>query len=135
MDDERVGAIGPGLLAYLGVGAEDTASDVAYVVGKLAGLRVFEDAEGRMSRSVEESGGEILLVSQFTLYGDVRRGRRPSFTAAAEPIMARKLYEEVAEGLRARGLTVATGRFQATMEVRATVAGPVTILIDSQKTF
>lgn len=135
MDGECVGAIAEGLLVYLGVGARDTAADVTYVVGKLAGLRVFEDDAGCMSRNTQEVGGEILLISQFTLFGDTRRGLRPSFTEAAEPTLARKLYEEVAEGLRARGLPVATGRFQTTMNVAAVVAGPVTILIDSEKTF
>ncbi len=132
---ERVGAVGPGLVAYLGVGARDTGADVAYIVGKIAGLRVFEDDDGRMSLSALDVGGEVLLISQFTLYGDMRRGRRPSFTDAAEPTLARALYEDVAQGLRAAGLTVATGRFQATMSVSAVVEGPVTILIDSEKTF
>jgi len=133
--DETVGAIGPGLLVYLGAGEDDGDGQVAYLVNKLAGLRVFEDDEGKMSRSVEDVGGEVLVVSQFTLYGDVRKGRRPSFTKAAAPEEAERLYEAVVAGLRARGLTVATGRFRAMMNVRADVWGPVTILIDSEKTF
>jgi D-tyrosyl-tRNA(Tyr) deacylase len=133
--EERVGAIGRGLLVYLGAGEGDGDPQVAYLVSKIAGLRIFEDDEGKMSRSVEDVGGEVLVVSQFTLYGDVRKGRRPSFTKAAPPDEAERLYQAVVEGLRARGLTVATGRFRAMMNVRADVWGPVTILVDSEKTF
>lgn len=135
VEGEEVGAIGNGLVVYLGAGREDTDRDVGYVAGKIAGLRVFEDDDGRMSRSVQDVGGEVLVISQFTLFGDVRRGRRPSFDAAAPPEEANALYERVVADLRERGLTVATGRFRAMMDVRATVAGPVTILIDSQKLF
>lgn len=132
---ERVGAIGEGLLVYLGAGREDTDADVDYMVGKLAGLRVFEDEEGKMSRSVHDVGGGVLVVSQFTLYGDVRKGRRPSFSHAAAPEDAERLYQAVVAGLCQRGLEVATGRFRAMMSVRADVWGPVTILVDSQKGF
>lgn len=132
---ERVGAIGEGLLVYLGAGEGDGSAQVDYLVSKIAGLRVFEDDEGKMSRSVEDIGGEVLIVSQFTLYGDVRKGRRPSFTKAAAPEEAERLYEAVVSGLRERGLRVATGRFRAMMNVRADVWGPVTILIDSEKIF
>ena len=135
VDGEEVGAIGPGLLVYLGAGEDDGDKDVAYVANKLAGLRVFEDDEGRMSRSVQDVGGEVLVISQFTLFGDVRRGRRPSFDGAAPPDEANALYEKLVADLRERGLTVATGRFRAMMDVHATVAGPVTILIDSTKLF
>ncbi|MEM1418470.1 MAG: D-aminoacyl-tRNA deacylase [Myxococcota bacterium] len=135
VEGDVVGAIGPGLLVYLGAGAGDEASDVATLVAKIAGLRVFEDEAGKMSRSVEDVGGGVLVVSQFTLYGDVRRGRRPSFTGAAAPELAERLYEEVVTRLRGRGLEVATGRFRTTMRVSAAVEGPVTILIDSRKTF
>ncbi|HJL04536.1 MAG TPA: D-aminoacyl-tRNA deacylase [Polyangiaceae bacterium LLY-WYZ-15_(1-7)] len=135
VDDVIVGRIDAGLLVYLGAGERDDAKDVDYMVGKLAGLRIFEDDAGKMSRSVEDVGGGVLVVSQFTLYGDVRRGRRPSFTAAAEPGRAEELYEQVVAGLRARGLEVATGRFRATMCVDAAVWGPVTILVDSEKSF
>ena len=135
VEQQQVGVIGPGLLVYLGAGEGDTDRDVAYVANKIAGLRVFEDERGRMSRSVQDVGGEVLVVSQFTLFGDVRRGRRPSFDAAAPPERANALYEQLVADLRERGLTVATGRFGAMMDVHATVAGPVTILIDSTKLF
>lgn len=132
---ERVGAIERGLLVYLGAGEGDGEREVATLVSKIAGLRVFEDEAGKMSLSVEDVGGEVLVVSQFTLYGDVRKGRRPSFTRAAPPEEAERLYEAVVAGLRERGLTVATGRFRAMMNVRADVWGPVTILIDSERAF
>ena len=135
MGSERVGAIGEGLLVYLGAGREDTDDDVAYLVAKLATLRIFEDDAGKMSRSVEDIGRAVLVVSQFTLYGDVRKGRRPSFSHAAAPEEAQQLYEAVVAGLRARGLEVATGRFRAMMNVRADVWGPVTLLVDSKKAF
>ena len=134
--EETVGAIeGLGLLVYLGAGEGDGPDDVAYVAQKLAGLRIFQDDAGKMSRSVEDLGGGVLVVSQFTLFGDVRKGRRPSFTKAAAPELARQLYEDLLAALRARGLEVASGRFAADMSVRADVAGPVTILIDSAKAF
>lgn len=133
--DERVGTIGPGLLVYLGAGRDDVDADGQYLAAKTAGLRIFEDEDGKMSRSVEDTGGAVLVVSQFTLYGDVRKGRRPSFSKAAEPVEAERLYEAFVEQLRARGLSVATGRFRAMMAVSAVVAGPVTILLDSQKLF
>ncbi len=133
--EERVGTIGRGLLVYLGAGEGDRDDQVAYLVSKIAGLRIFEDDQGKMSLSVEDVGGEVLVVSQFTLYGDVRKGRRPSFSKAAAPEEAERLYEAVVAGLRERGLTVATGRFRAMMNVRADVWGPVTILIDSEKAF
>lgn len=135
VDADVVGAIGRGLLVYLGAGQGDTEADVEAMAGKLAGLRIFPDDEGKMSRSVEDIGGEILVVSQFTLYGDVRKGRRPSFTDAAAPEEAERLYERVVACLRGRGLCVATGRFRATMDVRSRVDGPVTILIDSRRAF
>ncbi len=135
VDDEPVGAIGEGLLVYLGAGVRDTPADVVTLVNKIAGLRVFRDDGGKMSRSVEDIGGGVLVVSQFTLFGDVRKGRRPSFTKAADPARAEALYESVVAGLRARGLEVATGRFRAMMDVRSRGDGPVTILIDTEKTF
>jgi len=135
VDGETVGAIDLGLLVYLGAGREDTASDVASMAQKLAGLRIFEDEHGKMSRSVRDVGGSILLVSQFTLYGDMRRGLRPSFEGAALPEPALVLYEGVRDALIRGGLSVATGRFRADMMVTASVAGPVTILLDTQKTF
>lgn len=133
--EETVGRIGPGILVYLGAAAADTDRDVAYVAGKVAGLRIFEDADGKMNRSVEDTGGEVLIVSQFTLFGDVRKGRRPSFNGAAPPGEGERRYLQVVERLRARGLHVETGRFRAMMDVRATVAGPVTLLLDSTKAF
>ncbi len=135
VDDEVVGAIGPGLLVYLGAGTDDTAADVDAMTDKIAGLRVFRDDEEKMSRSLEDVRGGVLVVSQFTLFGDVRRGRRPSFTGAAEPARAEALYEAVVARLRARGLDVATGRFRAMMDVRSRGDGPVTILIDTRKSF
>lgn len=130
-----VGKIGAGLLVYLGVADSDGEADVAWMAGKVAGLRVMEDCDGKMNESVGDVGGEALVVSQFTLYGDVRKGMRPSFTRAAPPERARALYEAVAAALRARGLRVATGEFQAMMEVDAINWGPVTILLSSEKDF
>lgn len=135
VDHDVVGAIGRGLLVYLGAGEGDQASDVAYVAQKIRGLRVFVDDEGKMSRSVEDIGGAVLVVSQFTLYGDVRKGRRPSFTAAAQPELAEQLYEDVVAALRASGLHVQTGRFRASMSVRSDVDGPVTIQVDSHRLY
>lgn len=128
-------AIGPGLLVLLGVGEGDTAEDAEYVARKAAELRIFEDDEGRMNRSVEAVGGAVLLVSQFTLYGDCRKGRRPSFTDAMPPEAARGLVEEVSRRLRTRGLRVETGEFGALMEVALVNRGPVTLLLDSRRGF
>lgn len=127
--------IGRGLLVYLAVAAEDGAGDLAYMASKVAGLRVFADSEGRMERSVADVGGEVLVVSQFTLYGDVRRGRRPYFGRAADPAAAAAHYEAFIARLRQRGLRVASGRFQAHMQVDAVNDGPVTILLDSERRF
>ena len=133
--DELVGRIGRGLLVYLGAGNADADSDADWMAGKLAGLRIFADDAGKMARDVLEASGAVLVVSQFTLYGDVRKGRRPSFDDAAEPARARALYERVCAGLAQRGLSVQTGRFGAMMRVDGAVDGPVTILIDSEKKF
>jgi len=135
VEGQVVGRIGRGLLVYLGAAKGDHEADVEYMAHKLAGLRIFEDADGKMSRSVAEVGGGVLVISQFTLFGDVRRGRRPSFEEAAPPEEAVLRYEEVCARLRAQGLHVETGRFRARMVVRAAVDGPVTILIDSRKLF
>lgn len=135
VDGDSVGCIGRGLLVYLGAGKEDGDGDVAYMADKIAGLRVFEDGEGKMNRSVQDVGGAVLVISQFTLYGDMRKGRRPSFNGAAPPAEGERRYLQVVAALRERGLEVATGRFGAMMDVRASVAGPVTILIDSTKAF
>lgn len=130
-----VGQIGHGLLVYLGAGKHDGVAEVDWMVGKVAGLRVFGDEQGRMSRDVFDVGGELLVVPQFTLYGDVRNGRRPSFEAAAEPQVAEELYRAVCNRLAARGIRVETGRFRTMMDVHCVVDGPVTILVDSEKRF
>jgi len=135
VEGQTVGAIERGLLVYLGAGRDDGDAEVDTMANKLAGLRIFRDDEGKMSRSVEDVGGGVLVVSQFTLFGDVRKGRRPSFTGAAPPERAEALYEAVVQALRDRGLTVATGTFRAMMDVRCRVDGPVTILVDTEKTF
>ncbi len=132
---EVAGAIGPGLLVLLGVGAGDAVADAAYLAEKTAGLRIFEDEAAKMNRSLTEIGGEVLVISQFTLFGDVRRGRRPSFDQAAPPAEADALYQQYVEFLREGGLTVETGVFQAMMQVDLTNEGPVTILLDSKKLF
>jgi D-tyrosyl-tRNA(Tyr) deacylase len=132
---EIAGQIGLGLLVLLGVGRDDTEGDASYLAEKIAGLRVFEDDLGKMNRSLQEVGGAVLAVSQFTLYGDVRRGKRPSFDAAAAPEKARQLYEFFVERIRAAGLRCETGRFQETMTVELVNEGPVTILLDSGKAF
>jgi D-tyrosyl-tRNA(Tyr) deacylase len=129
------GEIGMGLLVLLGVGRDDSESDVNYMAEKIAGLRIFEDADGKMNRSVLDVGGSVLAVSQFTLYGDVRRGKRPSFDDAAPPEPARRLYELFVERVRAAGLRCETGRFQEMMQVELVNEGPVTILLDSGKQF
>jgi len=132
---ETTGEIGLGLLVLLGVGAGDTRAEADYLVEKTIGLRIFEDAGGKMNLAVSEVGGALLVVSQFTLYGDVRRGKRPSFDAAAPPEQARELYEYFVEKVRASGLRCETGRFQETMQVELVNEGPVTILLDSAKAF
>jgi D-aminoacyl-tRNA deacylase len=135
IDGQITGEIGRGLLVLLGVGAGDTRADADYLADKVIGLRIFEDAGGKMNLSVKEVGGAILAVSQFTLYGDVRRGKRPSFDAAAPPQPARELYEYFVEKIRSVGLRCETGRFQEMMQVELVNEGPVTILLDSGKAF
>jgi D-tyrosyl-tRNA(Tyr) deacylase len=130
-----VGGIGKGLLVYLGVGANDGQTEAAWMASKLEGLRIFEDEREKMNLSVRDVGGSLLVVSQFTLYGDVRRGKRPSFDAAKAPAEANVLYELVCRTLRERGLVVEQGRFRATMNVASEVDGPVTILVDSERAF
>lgn len=130
-----VGEIGAGLLALVGVEAGDTEADAAYMADKMHGLRIFRDGEGKFNRSLEEVAGGVLLISQFTLHGDCRKGSRPSFIAAARPELAEPLYERVGALLRGRGVTVATGIFGAEMDVRLLNDGPVTILLDSRKLF
>ena len=135
VNGEITGEIGRGLLVLLGVGAADTRGDADYLAEKTIGLRIFEDSGGKMNLSVAEAGGAVLVVSQFTLYGDVRRGKRPSFDAAAPPQPARELYEYFVEKIRAAGLRCETGCFQEMMQVELVNEGPVTILLDSNKTF
>ncbi|MGB5413446.1 MAG: D-aminoacyl-tRNA deacylase [Polyangiales bacterium] len=132
---ERVGGIGRGLLVYLGAALGDEPKDVQYIVEKISGLRVFPNDAGRMSLSVVDVGGAVLVVSQFTLFGDVRRGRRPSFDGAADPGDAERLYLELVRRLRDKGVPVETGTFRAMMLVQSTVDGPVTIQIDSRKLY
>jgi len=129
------GEIGHGLLVLLRVGHEDSESDATYLADKTTGLRIFEDYDGKMNRSVLDVSGSVLVVSQFTLYGDVRRGKRPSFDAAAHPEQARRLYEFFVERIRSVGLRCETGRFQEMMQVELVNEGPVTILLDSGKAF
>lgn len=132
---ETVAAIGAGLLVFLAVGPNDGEADAAWMAGKIAGLRIFADDDGKMNRSVAEISGAVLVVSQFTLYGDCRKGRRPGFAAAAPPQLARKLYALVIDRLREQGLEVAAGIFQAEMRVALINDGPVTLLLDSEKVF
>jgi D-aminoacyl-tRNA deacylase len=135
IDEKVTGEIGHGLLVLLGVGQSDNESDAEYCAEKICGLRIFEDDQGKMNRSLLDGGGSVLAVSQFTLYGDVRRGKRPSFDAAARPEGAKRLYEYFVETIRAAGLHCETGRFQEMMHVALVNEGPVTILIDSEKKF
>ncbi|MFZ0732235.1 MAG: D-aminoacyl-tRNA deacylase [Candidatus Sulfotelmatobacter sp.] len=135
VNGEITGEIGVGLLVLLGVGHNDTEADVQYLADKIAGLRIFEDEAGKMNRSAHDLGGSVLAVSQFTLYGDVRRGKRPSFDDAAPPDLARRLYKLFVERIRAAGLRCETGRFQEMMQVELVNEGPVTILLDSEKAF
>jgi D-aminoacyl-tRNA deacylase len=133
--DDVVGDIGSGLLVLLAVGKEDTEADADYLATKIAALRIFEDQNGKMNLNLGEVGGSVLAVSQFTLYGDVRRGKRPSFDSAAPPEKARALYDYFVERIRGAGLRCETGRFQEMMQVELVNDGPVTILLDSTKAF
>jgi len=132
---EVVGEIGAGLLVLLGVGKEDAESDADYLANKIAALRIFDDQNGKINLAVTEVGGAVLAVSQFTLYGDLLKGNRPSFNAAAPPERARQLYEYFVGRIRAAGLRCETGKFQEAMQVELVNDGPVTILLDSTKTF
>lgn len=135
VDGTVVGSIGRGFLVLLGVGEEDTDDDLQYMVDKILNLRVFEDSAGKMNLSLLEVGGEVLVVSQFTLYGDCRKGRRPSFSHSAGPDVAEPMYLRFVEETRSRGVRVATGVFGAMMSVRLCNDGPVTLLIDSKRVF
>jgi D-tyrosyl-tRNA(Tyr) deacylase len=132
---QSTGSIGAGLLVLLGVGRGDTSQEADYLLDKIVHLRIFEDAQGKMNLSLLEVGGELLVISQFTLYADCRKGRRPSFTDASPPDDAQKLYDYFVSAARTRGIKVATGVFQAEMEVELVNFGPVTILLDSSKNF
>ncbi len=135
VEGEVIGKIGKGYMILIGVSAEDGDKDIKYMADKVPNLRIFEDEDGKMNRSILDVGGEILAVSQFTLYGDARGGRRPSFSTAAKPEMANELYEKLVEAWRAQGLHVETGRFRAEMQVALINDGPVTLLMDSTKAF
>ena len=135
VDSRVVAAIEHGLLVLVGIARDDDATDTAYLANKIVGLRVFEDADHRFHRSVRDVEGAVLLVSQFTLYGDCRRGRRPSFDQAAPPVEARAVYAALTDAVRAHGVSVQTGEFQAHMAVESVNDGPVTILLDSGKAF
>jgi len=129
--EETVGAIGPGLLVLLGVAAGDTSREADWLAAKIAHLRIFEDADGKLNRSLLESGGEMLVVSQFTLCGDCRKGRRPSFVKAAPPEKGQALYDRFVDQIRDLGIAAATGRFRSLMDVRLVNHGPVTLIVDS----
>lgn len=133
--EEVIGKIDAGLLVLLGVAKDDAPADAEYLAAKIVGLRVFQDENGKMNRGVIETGGAVLAVSQFTLYGDVRKGKRPSFDEAAAPQLANQLYDYFVQKVRGAGVTCETGRFQAMMQVELVNDGPVTILLDSKRTF
>ena len=135
VDGETVGAIGPGVMVLIGVSTEDTDKDLKYIVEKVPNLRIFDDENGVMNKSLLDAGGSILAVSQFTLYGDARGGRRPSYIRAAKPEMANAFYERAVAAWREAGIHVETGRFRTEMKVSLVNDGPVTILLDSEKTF
>ncbi len=135
VDGQITGAIETGLMVFLGVGRDDDGGDVEFMADKLANLRIFRDDEDRMNLSVKDAGGAILLISQFTLYGDCRKGRRPSFDAAGPPDKAEDLYEETIELIRAMGIDVQTGIFAARMQVFSQNDGPVTFILDSKRAF
>lgn len=133
VDQQIVGSIGQGLLVLLGVGQADTEQEAEHLAAKISGLRIFPDQNGQMNKSLQDVSGEMLVVSQFTLYGDCRKGRRPSFNQAAPPELAKRLYLYFIERIAALGITVSCGQFQAMMEVSLVNQGPITILLDSEK--
>lgn len=133
VNDKSIGRIGKGLLVFIGIGRGDSEEDLSFFASKLPDLRIFEDSSGKFNLSLKEVRGEMLVVSQFTLYGDCRKGRRPSFTEAEEPTIAKDLYERLVLKLREQGIPVQTGEFQAKMEVHLVNDGPVTLLLDSRR--
>ncbi len=135
VENEMVGKIGPGILVFLGVGRKDSEKDCAYLAEKIPNLRIFEDPSGLMNLSLMDTKGSVLVVSQFTLWGDTRKGRRPSFVAAAPPDTANRLYELFVDQLKQKGLHVETGRFQTSMDVSLINDGPVTLILDSGKNY
>ena len=135
VNDHQIGSIGKGLLVYLGVGKGDTLSDAQFIADKIVNLRIFADNVGKMNLSVQDVGGAILLISNFTLHGDCRKGRRPGFDAAAEPVLAEQLYEKVADLISEKGVPVEKGAFGEYMHVTSINDGPVTFLLDSNKLF
>jgi len=135
INGQAVGTVGAGMLVLLGIGKEDNLEAAGSLADKIVNLRIFDDEQGRMNRSIAETKGSLLCVSQFTLYGDCRKGRRPSYDQAARPEVASQLYEAFVESVRAKGITVATGQFQAMMEVELVNDGPVTLLLDSERVF
>jgi len=135
VDESVTGAIGPGLVVFLGIHPQDGDKEIRWMAEKIINLRIFEDDEGKMNRSIADTGGEILIVSQFTLYGDCRKGRRPGYSAAAPPEIAEPLYQAFVQEIARQGIRTATGVFQASMQVELVNDGPVTLLIDSDKNF
>lgn len=135
VEDEVIAQIGPGLLVLAAVGKGDQQADIQLTANKLASLRIFEDSAGKMNLDIQQTGGSILLVSQFTLFGDVRKGNRPSFDSAELPAPAKLLFESLAETLASKGIPISTGKFQAHMQVQLLNDGPITILLDSRKLF
>lgn len=135
INDTTIGEINTGILGLIGIGSEDGQQDVIWLADKIIGLRIFEDNEGKMNLSLPEVNGKLLLVSQFTLFGDCRKGKRPSFSDAAAPVIAKELFDELVNIIRSRGISVRTGEFQANMDVELINQGPVTILLDSKKNF
>lgn len=135
VDGKQVGAIAGGVVVLLGIKADDSAREIQWLADKIIHLRIFEDQQGKMNLSLQDVGGQMLIVSQFTLYGDCRKGRRPGYSTAAPPEIAEPLYEQFVTAVRERGISAATGRFQAMMNVELNNDGPVTLLLDSDKTF
>ena len=132
---ETTAAIGPGMVVLVAIGQRDAAGDIAWMKRKILNLRIFQDTQGRMNRSIEEAGGEILLVSQFTLYGDCRKGNRPSYSRAAPPEQARELYQRLLGEFAAEAISVSSGQFQAMMQLQLINSGPVTLIVDSNRAF